>query len=215
MPAIVAAALARDPAIDRDALILAHLPLAQKLAALAINRGGIRQLEADEIRGDAIVGLVKAGRSYGSGTVNTASFATYARYVINSAILDGQRKRGPLSRNAYASAVAQALAAGREVVLPVHVPLIDIFPSGILGAFDLASQAELAEDLQLAISRLNPKERYAISALMSGMAHREIASHFGLSIASSCQIRAGAMRKLRADPRIRRHWLDTLNLEAR
>lgn len=183
---------------DREALILAHLPLAWWLASRAIDRAGVLVThgDADEIAGDAMLGLVKAGKDYRTGY--RTSFGAYAYRRIRGEILDGLRARSILPRSEYSLGVEP----------PVHesIDIAVTLPSQAPDSLTLAVRAEMARDIHAALSRLTEREQRLITArFFQGMSHRSIAEHLGVSVESSWQIRAGAMRKLRADPQIRQH----------
>jgi len=95
-------------AAERERLVERHLDLAKKAAAMVFPRVK-EHVELEELVALANAGLAEAAQRFEPD--RGASFATFAWYRVQGAIVDGLRKQTPLPRRVWAKLVALRAAS--------------------------------------------------------------------------------------------------------
>ena len=159
--------------ISQDRLIAGHLSLAYGMA----NRYRRRGLPLEDLRQEALLGLLQAARRY--RPEQGARFSTYAVYWIKKQIL------AALEREKGQSLQAESLEENRvpEPAAPGVPPQLD--PPLIL-----LQEIPVRERLVLMLS------------CQEGLTLKEIAGQLGITVEQVKQIRSKALRRLRGKLRI-------------
>jgi RNA polymerase sigma factor (sigma-70 family) len=178
-----------------EALVIAHIPLARKIASR------FKARDKSDIIGYGMLGLVKAADRFAS-KVAPERFGAYAQVRIHFEIIDGYyrtgiRKRGYRGKSGTSPLRQYRAERHYSAEQPASECAIDVpdvwrmrAPSGVdLRAIDLSWLIERAP--------LDTRERFVCQRCLDGQFQHEIAQELGCSNTRVNQIRAAAIQKIR------------------
>lgn len=160
-------------ALTPEALAASCVPLAIMLATRAASRAGLQGADADDLRGEAMVALMRAAKAYdpSRGAAFTTLACPYIRNGIGAALRrDGRRRE--------------------------RYGLADVPPAREDDAAEAASHRATVAALMLVLRK---QERAVIERLyLRGETQADVASALGVGAARVRQIEAAALTRLRA-----------------
>jgi RNA polymerase sigma factor (sigma-70 family) len=140
-----------DAMTNTDALVTAHLNLVDD--AVARYCGRCRKHELDDVRSDAQLGLVEASRQFRED--RGVKFTTFARDKIDHAVIDGHRRRDPLSRGHRAAVGPEQFQSRSLDAIEGNERLL-----AVAGDLDQVDNRDLLARL---MRDLNPRQRQAVT----------------------------------------------------
>jgi DNA-directed RNA polymerase sigma subunit (sigma70/sigma32) len=184
---------------DRDALVLEHMGLATWMAKKVRSVSRLaRQLPWEDARQAAMLGLVRASRSFDPAIC--PRFAGFASWAIRTEVQQAARRASvvtvpsPLVQGAAsfmrpgtqaaAYAAAQACVSLDAVTALMEAPTA---PGGRPTEVDVAPL----------LARLRPRDRQVVLRRLEGQSLREVGKELGISHERARQIEAAALARLR------------------
>ncbi len=177
-----------------EKLVIEHLDLVRRIAGTLYQRmrGAVG---FEELVAMGNEGLVQAASRYCPNRHN--SFASFARFRIHGAMIDGVAKIGQFSRRQYKRNIEQkeALESATLIDKKSQPIVIEELP----GAIKPPIAQELTGALTTALCALSSKERYLIlNHYFQGKSLKECADELGLSKSWASRMHSRALVKLKS-----------------
>jgi RNA polymerase sigma factor (sigma-70 family) len=155
-------------------------------------------IEPDEAISCALVGLVDAASRFDEERVDDGAFMSFAYPRIQGEIIDHVRRNGIVPRSEFAQG-ARAQMVSLDTVGVAADRDVAARPVAVVELSTEDDDPDLYIDLRSALSGLNERERYVVTAFATGGTGTEIAQELGISETRFWSILAVARAKLERD----------------
>lgn len=174
-----------------ETLVVAHVPLVEKIARKVLRRLP-PHMELDDLIGDGMVGLLDAARRYDAA--RGWRFATFAGHRIFGAILDGLRRQDPLARTHRAERRASGVDTLDEQLTAEHVARRGTWGVDMDQVIDHRQRRAWVEHWLAALPR---REAFVVRARLAGETQAAIARRLGVTAGRVSQLERRAIVRLR------------------